>query len=398
MSERDRSTFEVMEELRNKINLAGVEVDIAAMDMMGGGITGGKAIEVRILGDNLDTLEEIAQSVKDEMEGVRGVREIEDSISEGRPEMQISIDRSLATNYGLTVAQIGTFLDTAISGSNATRYEVGGEEYDVTVKLDDNAVETPEDVKNMTINSPRGAKVKLDSVADFAIEKGPQSITRENQQRYVTVNAALFQRDLGDVMEDIQNKLDNKLNLPEGYSLEYGGEYQEMVSAFGDLAFALILAVVLVYMVMASQFESLVDPFIIMFTVPMAIIGVLSGLYITGHTISVVSIIGMVMLAGIVVNNAIVLVDYTNTLRERGKSLKEAVIEAGKVRLRPILMTALTTILALLPIALGFGEGSEMQAPMGVVVVSGLLVATFLTLYVVPVLYTIFEHFAKKVK
>ncbi len=398
LSERDRSTFEVMEELRNKINLAGVEIDISAMDMMGGGITGGKAVEVRILGDDLTRLEDIAQSVKSEMENVSGIREIEDSISEGRPEMQISIDRSLATNYGLTVAQIGSFLDTAISGSNATRYEVGGEEYDVTVKLDDKAVETPEDVKNMTISSPSGAKVKLDSIADFAIEKGPQSITRENQQRYVTVNAALFERDLGDAMEDIQNRLDSNLTLSEGYSLEYGGEYQEMVSAFSDLGFALILAVVLVYMVMASQFESLVDPFIIMFTVPMAVIGVLGGLFITGHTISVVSIIGMVMLAGIVVNNAIVLVDYTNTLRDRGKSLKEAVIEAGRVRLRPILMTALTTILALLPIAIGFGEGSEMQAPMGVVVVSGLLVATFLTLYIVPVLYTIFEHFAKKSK
>jgi len=388
-----------MEEVRNKINIPGVELNIEAQDMMGGGgIAGGKPVVIRVLGNDLNTLDNIAQSIKGEINNIDGIRGVEDSISEGRPEMQVKVNRNLAANYGLSIAQIGSTIETSISGNRATRYEVGGEEYDVTVTLPDKNIDSPEDVKNMTLTSPQGSKVKLSSIADFAIETGPRSITRENQQRYVTVSADLFERDLGDTMDEIRNKLDENLTLPAGYDLEYGGEYQEMQNAFSDLGFAFILAIVLVYMVMASQFESLVDPFIIMFTVPMAIIGVLFGLFITGYTLSVVSIIGLVMLAGIVVNNAIVLVDYINTVRMRGKEMKEAIIEAAPVRLRPVLMTALTTILALLPIALGFGEGAEIQAPMAVVVISGLIVATFLTLYVVPVLYTIFEKYAKKIK
>ena len=399
LGDRERSTQEVMEEVRKKINIPGVELNIAAQDMMGGGgLSGGKPVVIRILGNDLNILENIAQSIKREINNINGIRGVEDSISEGRPEMQVKVNRNLAANYGLSIAQIGSTIETSISGNTATRYEVGGEEYDVRVTLPDDNINSPEDVKNMTLTSPQGSKVKLSSIADFKIETGPRSITRENQQRYVTVSADLFQRDLGDTMDEIRNKLDKNLTLPAGYNIEYGGEYQEMVNAFGDLGFAFILAIVLVYMVMASQFESLVDPFIIMFTVPMAIIGVLFGLFITGYTLSVVSIIGLVMLSGIVVNNAIVLVDYINTVRLRGKGMKEAIIEAAPVRLRPVLMTALTTILALLPIALGFGEGAEIQAPMAVVVISGLIVATFLTLYIVPVLYAIFEKYAKKIK
>ncbi|MFP4016987.1 MAG: efflux RND transporter permease subunit, partial [Halanaerobiales bacterium] len=184
---------------------------------------------------------------------------------------------------------------------------------------------------------------------------------------------------------------------PDGYQIEYGGEAQEMEESFGSLQYAFLLAVILVYMVMAAQFESLVHPFIVMFTVPMAAIGVMAGLFLTGHNFSVVSIIGVVMLAGIVVNNAIVLVDYINTLRGRGKSIREALLEAGPVRLRPILMTTLTTILALFPLALGIGEGSEIQAPMAVVVIGGLAVSTLLTLYLVPVLYSLISGVRKKV-
>lgn len=397
MSKRDRSTGEVMESIRNKINIPGVELDIESQDMLSGGMAGGKPVNIRIVGNNLDTLEDIAISVKKEIQDITGIRGIEDSISEGRPELQIQIDRNLAGNYGLGISQIGSSLETAISGKTATRYRVGGEEYDITIALEDKKMNSPEDVKNMSILTPQGSKVKLKSIADFQIEKGPKSITRENQQRYVTVNAGLFKRDLGTVMDEIRADLDQNLTLPSGYNIEYGGQFEEMMNAFRDLAFALLLAIVLVYMVMASQFESLVDPFVIMFTVPMAIIGVLPGLFITGYNLSVVSIIGLVMLAGIVVNNAIVLVDYINTIRKKGRSMKEAILEAGPVRLRPIMMTALTTILALLPIGFGVGEGAEVQAPMAIVVISGLIVATFLTLYIVPVLYTIFERFSKKI-
>ena len=398
LSKRDRSTSQVMEEIRDKIDVPDVKLNVESQDMIGGGMGGGKPVVITIKGDQLDILEDIAVSVKNEIKNVKGIREVGDSISEGRPELQVKVNRILASKHGLRVSQIGSALETAINGKTATRYEVGGEEYDVKVKLRDKDINTPEKVKKLLIPSPTGAKVRLNSIADFKVEKGPKSITRENQERYVTVNAALYQTDLGTAMENIKAQINDNVTVPTGYEIEYGGQFQEMQESFKDLGFAFGLAIILVYMVMASQFESLVDPFVIMFTVPMAIIGVLPGLFITGHNISIVSIIGLVMLSGIVVNNAIVLVDYINTLRSRGNGLKEAILKAGPIRLRPILMTALTTILALLPIGLGFGEGAEVQAPMAIVVIGGLTVATVLTLYVVPVLYTIFERFSRKVK
>jgi HAE1 family hydrophobic/amphiphilic exporter-1 len=396
LAKRDRSTSQVMEEIRGKINIPGVKLNVESQDMIGGGMGGGKPVNITIKGDQLDVLGNIAVSVKKKINDIKGIREVEDSISEGRPELQVNVNRNLASNYGLRVSQIGSALETAIGGKTATRYEIGGEEYDVRVKLSDKDINTPEKVKKLLIPSPTGATVRLDRIADFSVNKGPKSITRENQQRYVTVSAALYQTDLDVAIDKIKEKVGG-LTLPTGYEIEYGGQYQEMTQSFEDLGFAFLLAIVLVYMVMASQFESLVDPFVIIFTVPMALIGVLPALFITGYNISVVSIIGLVMLAGIVVNNAIVLVDYINTLRSRGKTMNEAILQAGPVRLRPILMTALTTILALLPIGLGIGEGAEIQAPMAIVVIGGLAVATLLTLYVVPVLYAIFERFSRKI-
>ena len=397
-SERARSTSAVVEEIRNKINIPDVTTDVSSMDMIGGGLGGGKPVNIKVKGDSLNILERITGDITREITDIAGVREIEDSFSDGRPELQVQINRTLAAKQGLRVGQIGSIIESSISGQVSTRYEVGGEEYDIRVKLDEGDVNTPASVRNLTLISSRGNKVPLDSVADFKMEEGPRTIEREDQVRYATVNAALYETNLGTAMEKIRNKLDQNLSLPPGYEIEYGGQYEQMMSSFRDLFFAFLLAVVLVYMVMASQFESLLYPFVIMFTVPMAIIGVLLGLYITGHNISVISIIGVVMLAGIVVNNAIVLVDYINTVRGRGKSVTEAILEAGPIRLRPILMTAFTTILALLPIALGLGEGAEVQAPMGTVVIGGLSIATFLTLYVIPVLYSLTAGISKKIK
>lgn len=387
--ERDRTTAEIIEEIRNKFNLPDVEMSVTSMDMIGGNLGGGKPVYIQIEGDNLDTLAAISAEIKDKITGIEGIREIEDSFAEGRPELQIAINRSLAADYGLRTGQIGSIIENSLRGNVATRYEEEGEEYDVRVKLDEEDIRTPSQLENLMLSSPTGVRVPLSSVASFQITEGPQTIERENQVRYATVTADLYQADLGRVMEKIQGKLDQELTLPPGYTIKYGGQYSEMVESFAELYFAFILAVILVYMVMASQFESLLHPFIILFTVPMAVIGVLLGLYVTGHNFSVVSVIGIVMLAGIVVNNAIVLVDYINTLRKEGKNIREAVLAAAPIRLRPILMTALTTILALLPLALGLGEGAEIQAPMAVVVIGGLTVATLLTLYVVPVLYSL---------
>ncbi|MDD4754395.1 MAG: efflux RND transporter permease subunit, partial [Desulfitobacteriaceae bacterium] len=234
-------------------------------------------------------------------------------------------------------------------------------------------------------------------VAQFSTETGPTSISREGQARLVTVNSQISERDLNSVVKDIEASLKG-FTLPQGYTIEYGGQNADMVEAFGDLALALILAIILVYMVMSSQFESLVHPFIIMFSLPTTFIGVVAGLALTGRTFSVVTFIGVIMLAGIVVNNGIVLVDYINTLRRRGLTRTEAITKAGPTRLRPILMTTLTTVLGMLPLAFGTGEGAEAQAPMATAVIGGLLASTIFTLIFIPVVYTLIDDFGKWLK
>lgn len=393
---RNRLTDEIMEELRQKIRIPDVKLSIGATDTTGMG--GGKPISIKIKGDNLKTLEDITKKIRTEMEQVSAVREIEDSITEGRPELQITIDRSLASRMGLRVSQIGSAINTAIKGSAITKYEVEGKEYDIRVRLNQEDIKTPEQVKELQISSATGVNVPLNNIASFTVKQGPREILRENQVRYVSISADIYNSDLNTVMKEIQNRVESNVNIPDGYLLNYGGEYEEMTDSFRDLGLAFILAIVLVYMVMASQFESLLHPFVVMFTVPLAVIGVLLGLFLTGNKLSVVSIIGIIMLAGIVVNNAIVLVDYINNLRGKGKLIREAILEAGPVRLRPILMTALTTILGLLPLALGIGEGAEVQSPMAVVVIGGLSVATLLTLYVVPVIYSLFSRMGRENK
>ena len=397
--QRRRTTNDIMEELRNEINIPDTEITIQASDAMGADdVMGGSAIALQIRGDDLEILESLALQVREEIEKVEGTREVGDSISEGRPEMQINLNRALAAEFGLRAGQVGSILETAISGQTATRYEVGGQEYDVRVRLAEDRVETPEQLRQLLIPNQAGARISLEQIADFRVEEGPREILRQNQQRYVNVTSDLYERDIGAAMNEIEERIDENINLPAGYRIEYGGEYDQMMESFVQLGYAIILALILVYMVMASQFESLFHPFIIMFTVPLALIGVVWGLFVTGYNLSVVSIIGVTVLAGIVVNNAIVLVDYINTLRSRdGKSLNKAVIEAGRVRMRPILMTALTTILALLPLAFGIGEGTEIQAPMAVVVVGGLTVATLLTLFIIPVTYSLLADLKYKI-
>ncbi|AZR72700.1 multidrug ABC transporter [Anoxybacter fermentans] len=394
---RKRSTAEIIEELRQNLRIPDTEISIEARSAYVGG-ENEAPISIKVKGNDLKVLEDLAVKISQEIAQIPGVREVKDSISKGRPELQIEIDRVKAAKFGLRVTQIASAIKTAIRGDIATRYEVDGQEYDVRVRLKEENRKSLSHIKNLLIPSPLGAKVPLSRIATFEISQGPKVINRENQVRYVEITADIYNADLRSVMKEIQRRLKENIQLPDQYEIEYSGQFEEMVESFKSLVFALLLAIVLVYMVMASQFESLLHPFIIMFTVPMAVIGVILGLFITGHRFSVPSIIGLIMLAGIVVNNAIVLVDYINNLRRKGLELREAILKAGPIRLRPILMTALTTILGLLPLALGIGEGAEAQAPMAVVVIGGLSCATFLTLYVVPVLYSLFEEMGNKVR
>lgn len=395
LKERKRPTKAVAEEIREKLGEvpgAKIEIQSATMTSRIGSVTSGdKPVQVAIKGDEFETLEDISEQVRNIVRSVPGTRDVETTIEEGRPEVRIKVDKNKASYYELNVAQVATMVRASINGAIATQYKVAGTEVDVNVQIDDISRETYEDLEMMTIMSPKGP-VPLRTIADFDVTEGPNVIEREDQERMVYVTADIFNRNLGDVISDI-NKEINNMNLPEGYSIKFEGQHKEMEEAFNELTVAMGLAVVLVYAIMAAQFESLLHPFTIMFSIPFATIGIVGGLLISGRAFSVPAFMGAIMLAGIAVNNAIVLVDYINQLRDRGKTVKEAIVEAGPTRLRAIMMTTLTTVLGLLPLALGIGEGGEIQAPLAVTVMGGLLVSTILTLVVVPVLYSIFEDF-----
>ncbi|ADO77944.1 efflux RND transporter permease subunit [Halanaerobium praevalens] len=384
---RNRSTNEIMESLRQKVKIP--DVDLSVEEQSGGGGGGGGApVNVKLRGDDLGTLEEETAKAVAAIEDIEGLREIEDSFTEGQPEYQINVNRSIASRFGLNVSQIANTVRSAIDGTTATRYEIAGDEYDIRVRLEEDQIEKMSQVSELNIQTSSGEMIPLSRLADLEITEGPVEILRKDQERYSEITADIHGVDLGTVMGQIQSRL-AKVELPDGYRFSYEGEFEDMQESFSSLGMAFGLAIILIYMVMASQFESLVHPFTIMFTIPLALIGVIFGMYITNSIVSVPSILGLITLAGIVVNNAIVMVDYINQLRRKGTDKIEAIITAGTVRLRPIMMTALTTILGLLPIAMGIGEGSESTQPMGIVIVSGLTFATFLTLFVIPIFYSL---------
>ncbi|SHK34609.1 efflux RND transporter permease subunit [Paramaledivibacter caminithermalis] len=392
LKDRKRSTSEVADEVRKMVmDIPGAEVGVEVTSQgMGGGT--GAPISVDIKGDDLDELKKIADDLKTSIEGIEGTREVKSSFGEGIPEVQIKIKRKNASQYGLTSAQIASSIKGTILGQTATRYKFDGEEIDVVIKGDSIFKESISNLGQTSIKTPMGIDVPLNQIADISIDRGPVTINRDDQVRTVSVTSQIMGRDLGSITKDIEKVL-SQYPMPEGYSYDISGQNEDMMESFEDLFMALLLAIVLVYMVIASQFESLIHPFTIMFSVPLAVSGGMFGLFITGRSLSVPAFIGIIMLAGIVVNNAIVLVDYINTRRTNGENRKEAIINAGPIRLRPILMTTLTTVLGLLPLALGIGEGAETQAPMATVVIGGLLLSTLLTLVFIPVLYTIFDDF-----
>lgn len=400
LKERKRSTKVVVEEIREKLGeVPGTKIEInssSTTSKIGSVTSGNKPVQVAIKGDEFETLEDISEQVRNIVRAIPGTRDVETTMEEGRPEVRIKIDKNKASHYDLNVGQVAVMVRASINGAVATQYKVAGTEVDVNVQIDDLSRETYEDLKMMSIMSPKGP-VPLRTIAKFDVTEGANVIEREDQERMVYVTADTYNRSLGDIISDINAEISN-MNLPEGYSIKFEGQHKEMEEAFDELTVAMGLAVILVYAIMAAQFESLLHPFTIMFSIPFATIGIVSGLLLSGRAFSVPAFMGAIMLAGIAVNNAIVLVDYINQLRDQGKTVREAIVEAGPTRLRAIMMTTLTTVLGLLPLALGIGEGGEIQAPLAVVVMGGLLVSTILTLIVVPVLYSIFEDFNAWIK
>ncbi len=390
LEERERETFQVAEEARKLgIDIPGAEISVdASSDLMAG--LGGDAVNIAIKGEELDVLQEVGEDFKEIVESVEGTREVKHQYEEGMPEIKILIDRDILSQFGLTTFQVANTVRSNISGVIASRFKYKGTELDIVIKGEENHRESLADLKSLPISTPLGATIPLGQVADLSVEKGPTTVYREGQSRVVNVTSQLLDRDMANVIEDIDEKLQN-YSMPHGYSYSFEGQYEQLQKAYRDLTLALLLALVFVFLILAAQFESFRHPFIVMLSVPLAFSGGALGLLLTGKTLSVPAIVGAIILAGIVVNNAIVLVDYINTLRSQGVNREEAIVKAGNTRLRPILMTTLTTVLGLVPLALRKGEGAELQSPMATTVIGGLLFSTILTLVIIPVLYTLFD-------
>ena len=394
---RQRSTDEVVSALRKK--LSGIPDTEIWISSRGSFMTrmlqrGGRQerIEVDVRGYDLEIAATLAEGVKEIIEGVEGTMNVRVSREEGKPELTVQVDRDKASTLGLNLSMVANTLNTGLTGTVATRYREAGDEFDVRVRLKKEDRLSLDNVKTFFLKTGMNTTVMLNNIAQVRETEGPISIDRRAQERIITVSADTSGRDFGSVSAEINQKLAPFLaDVPEDFTVQFVGEQEEQRAANRSMIFTLLLAIALVYMVMASQFESLLHPFLIMFSIPFAAIGVVLIFFLTGTNISIPAFIGIIMLAGIVVNNAIVLVDYINLLRSQGMELREAILEGGRRRLRPILMTTLTTVFALIPMSLGLGAGAEMQAPMARTVVGGLSVASIFTLFFIPTLYSLFE-------
>jgi HAE1 family hydrophobic/amphiphilic exporter-1 len=379
---------EIMSQLREKMALlAGVNYNFSRPALF----TFKTPIEVEIIGYDLKKLKYLSKNLINKMEKSPRFTDIRSTMEAGHPELQIIFDRERAAALGLAVHRIADRVVSKVRGTVATRYSWHDRKIDVLVRSRQEDRSSIADIRRLIVNPESERPVTLDEVASIVEDMGPGEIHRIGQERVAIVSANLKFGDLGAAAHEINNII-TQISIPHDMAVRLGGQNEEMAVSFSSLRFALLLAIFLVYLVMASQFESFLHPFVIIFTIPLALIGAILALWITASTISVVVFIGLILLAGIVVNNAIVLIDLINKLRAKGKTKTEAIIEGGRSRLRPILMTTLTTTLGLLPLALGFGEGSEVRAPMAITVIGGLFVSTLLTLIVIPVVYDILDR------
>jgi CzcA family heavy metal efflux pump len=400
--DRERSVFEIIKQIRPKFaSLAGAQIYVNSGGFLKFLLNfgAGAPIDVAVLGYDLDKANELSQKIFNIMRSVQGTQDVRISRDSNFPEARISVDRVKAGALGLNMSQIANTITTSINGSVATLFSdpKTGNQYNILVRMSENYRENLEDIKKLTIAAPSGEMVPLGNLIEIKMTKTPVQIDRKFQQRLVSITSNVEGRDLGSVAEEIKQKI-NEIEKPPGFEVIIGGNVEQRDKTFSSLFLALGLAIVLVYMIMASQFQSLIDPLIIMFSVPLGFVGVVWMLFITKTTLSVTSFEGVIVMVGIVVSNGILLVDYTNRLRKRGIELHEAVLKGGRTRLRPILMTTLATVLGLIPMAIGIG-GESSQAPLAIAVIGGLTASTFLTLIFVPVLYTVFEEkFHRKTK
>lgn len=398
VEKRSRTIAQISSDIRNKLkNIAGAKIKVNEESRVMGFSIGYSAVDIRVSGEDTDTLKKISSDLMEMLKNIKGIEEPESTIDEEVEEALIKIDRDKVLLYGLTTAQVGQAVRTGVNGIITTRYEYRGADIDVVICTFGNKPSSIEDLKNISIQSPRGVSIPLMELAEIQLERSVPNILRNDQKKTVSITADLKDKSINKVTADI-DKLFSEYNFPSGYSYSYAGQQRDFIDSFDALLDALILSVIIVYMLLAAQFESFLHPFTILLTVPLALTGALLALLITGKTLSIPAFVGIIILVGIVVDNAIVLVDSINQSRKEGMSAKEAIIKSGPLRLRPILMTTLTTILGMLPMAMSGKEGSEIQIPLAIVIIGGLTVSTLITLIVIPSFYMAFENLIDKMK
>lgn len=394
-SERKRSMTQIMDELRKKFNTVG-ELKIVVQNNQGVGRGDSRPVQLAIRGPELDILTKTAQDVADKIKQIPGATDVDNSAEQSSPEVQVVLDSARMSDAGLDASTVSDTVQTAFLGiTTRNSYNVGNNDYDIRVQLQEQNRTDVDDVSNLQIASKNGTFVRLGDIAAVKLSSGPTEIDREARQREVIVYANAVGTSAGDIMNKVKSIMEGT-NLPLGYSYRFVGQAQTMQDSFAEIGKSLLLAVVLIYMVLAAEFESFIHPLTIMLSLPFSLIGAIFGLLIAGQTLNIMSLIGVIMLMGLVTKNAILLVDYTNQLRARGVDIKEALVEAGITRLRPILMTTAAMIFGMLPIALGIGAGAELRQSMGVVLVGGLITSTMLTLLVVPSFYLLIDKFKNR--
>ena len=397
MSERDRSSRDIAHDLQQRVNhFPGAKVTVTATDMMSMSMGSG-AISIKIEGNNNDNLEQLAGQIEDIMLSVEGTTNVSNSVADTDEELDIIINRERAAYYNVSATTVYQTVSLALNNSTISKYRGGEEELNIVMQYPKELTTSLEHLENLMIASNTGGQVPLSEIATIEHGFGQKTITRQDQSRVETVSCDVYGRDLNSVNEDIMAQV-NQLPIPDGCSIESGGDIESMMDVFYDLFLAIGMAMILVYMVMACQFESLWNPLLIMASIPVMFIGVFPGLFLAGQRISMMSLLGVVMLEGIVVNNAIVLIDYIQQLRAKGLCKRESVVEAGKTRMRPILVTTLTTVLAMIPMLTASTEGSEVWKPMAATVIFGLSCSTIISLLVIPILYEKFESLPRKIR
>ena len=391
-SDREASTNDILKRLRPKMaGIPSAKLILAPMSSMGGG--GGAGLEIEVSGLDMDKLVSLSNKVKKLVEDTPGTVDINSSWKLGKPELKITPRRSEVADAGTSAGAVAMSLRQMIEGQVSSKFREGGDEYDIRVKLAERNRQSLKQVGEYLISVPDG-NVPLERLAKLEYTEGPTNISRKNKQRLVVISANIEGSTIGEVQKSIEARIP-ELNVEKGYKVYFGGQSEMMAESFGEMLKALLLATILTYMLMAAILESYKNPFVIILTLPLAFIGVILSLLITGKTLSMLSMMAIVMLVGIVVNNGILLLDYIKVLREEGKELREAILEACPIRLRPIIMANAATILGMMPLALGLGAAGETRAPMAIVSIGGLITSTIFTLYLIPVIYASFEGIRK---